>query len=399
MYLLSKQNIIKIYEQVVQKKQIAQLLSKEKSQFQITNLVGSSLSFLISESFKKVEKPYLVILNDKEEAAYYLNDLEQLLNDKDVLFYPGSYRRPYQIEETDNANVLLRSEVLNRINSRKKPALIVTYPEALFEQVVTKAELNRNTLKLNLKDNLSLDFVNEVLFEYNFNRVDFVTEPGEFSVRGGIIDVFSFSHDEPYRIEFFGNEVDSIRTFDVETQLSTEKLSKISIMPNVENKTLDEKRESFLKYISPKTVVFTKSVDLFSSRLDKLFVKAEEAFKDLSSPLIHSEPNTLFCNGNLIKKQLKDFSLVEIITAGHVKSEFTTFKEVSNEISQSQIIFNTKPQPSFNKQFDLLIENLQRNTDEGYKNYLFCDSQKQAQRFHDIFNEVEQEISYKTIVL
>ena len=165
MHLLSKQNIIKIYEQVVQKKQIAQLLSKEKSQFQITNLVGSSLSFLISESFKKVEKPFLVILNDKEEAAYYLNDLEQLLNDKDVLFYPGSYRRPYQIEETDNANVLLRSEVLNRINSRKKPALIVTYPDALFEQVVTKAELNRNTLKLNLKDNLSLDFVNEVLFE------------------------------------------------------------------------------------------------------------------------------------------------------------------------------------------------------------------------------------------
>ena len=238
MRLLSKQNIIKIYERVVQKKQIAQLLSKEKSQFQITNLVGSSLSFLISESFKKVEKPFLIILNDKEEAAYYLNDLEQLLNDKDVLFYPGSYRRPYQIEETDNVNVLLRSEVLNRINSRKKPALIVTYPDALFEQVVTKAELNRNTLKINLKDNLSLDFVNEVLFEYNFNKVDFVTEPGEFSVRGGIIDVFSFSHDEPYRIEFFGNEVDSIRTFDVETQLSTEKLSKINIMPNVEKQNI-----------------------------------------------------------------------------------------------------------------------------------------------------------------
>jgi len=398
LHLLSKQNIIKIYEQLVQKKQIVQLLSKEKSQFQITNLVGSSLSFLISESFKKVKKPFLIILNDKEEAAYYLNDLEQLLNDKDVLFYPGSYRRPYQIEETDNVNVLLRSEVLNRINSRKKPALIVTYPDALFEQVVTKAELNRNTLKINLKDNLSLDFVNEVLFEYSFNRVDFVTEPGEFSVRGGIIDVFSFSHDEPYRIEFFGDEVDSIRTFDVETQLSTEKLSEISIMPNVENKTLDEKRESFLKYISSKTVVFTKSVDLLLSRLDKLFVKAEEAFKDLSSPLIHAEPTTLFCNGNLVKKELNDFSLAEIITVGHVESAFTTFKEISNEIHQDQIKFNTKPQPSFNKQFDLLIENLQRNTEEGYKNYLFCDSQKQAQRFHDIFDEVEQEIVYKTIV-
>jgi len=137
------------------------------------------------------------------------------------------YRRPYQIEETDNANVLLRAEVLNRINSRKKPAVIVTYPDVLFEKVVTRKELDKNTLKIKLEDTLSLEFLNEVLFEYQFKRVDFVTEPGEFSVRGGIVDVFSFSHDEPYRIEFFGDEVESIRTFDVETQLSTEKVKRI----------------------------------------------------------------------------------------------------------------------------------------------------------------------------
>ena len=141
--------------------------------------------------------------------------MEQLLGDKNVLFYPSSYRRPYQIEETDNANVLLRSEVLNRINSRKKPAIIITYPTALFEKVVTKKELEKNTLKVTVGENLSLDFANEMLFEYKFKRVDFVTEPGDFSVRGGIIDVFSFSNDEPYRIEFFGDEIDSIRTFDV----------------------------------------------------------------------------------------------------------------------------------------------------------------------------------------
>ncbi|MHB1106917.1 MAG: transcription-repair coupling factor, partial [Lutibacter sp.] len=294
---------------------MVQLLLKENHHFQISNLVGSSLSFIIAESFKKIEKPFLLIFNDKEEAAYYLNDLEQLLTDKDVLFYPGSYRRPYQIEETDNANVLLRSEVLNRINSRKKPAIIVTYPEALFEQVVTKAELNRNTLKISVDDKLSLDFVNEVLFEYHFNRVDFVSEPGEFSVRGGIIDVFSFSNDEPYRIEFFGDEVESIRTFDVETQLSTEKINKISVMPNVENKALTEKRDSFLKYISDKTVVFTKDLNLLFNTLDNLFGKAENAFKDLNSALNHAKPNELFCDGDLIKKQLQDFSLVEIVNA------------------------------------------------------------------------------------
>ena len=140
------------------------------------------MSFVISETFKKADKTYLIILNDKEEAAYLLNDLEQLLGNKNVLFYPGSYRRPYQLDETDNANVLLRSEVLNRINSRKKPAVIVTYPEALFEKVVTKKELQKNTLKLTLSENVSLDFVNEVLFEYNFNRVDFVTEPRDLSL-------------------------------------------------------------------------------------------------------------------------------------------------------------------------------------------------------------------------
>ncbi len=391
---MSKQYIIKIYEQIVKQKQLVQHLLKDNHHFQITNLVGSSLSFVISESFKKVEKPFLLIFNDKEEAAYYLNDLEQLLNDKDVLFYPGSYRRPYQIEETDNANVLLRSEVLNRINSRKKPAIIVTYPEALFEQVVTKAELNRNTLKVNLNDKLGLDFVNEILFEYNFNRVDFVSEPGDFSVRGGIIDVFSFSHDEPYRIEFFGDEVDSIRTFDVETQLSTEKLTKISIMPNVELKTLVEKRESFLKYIADKTVVFSKDIDLLSNTLDKLFVKAEEAFSKLSTAINHAKPNELFCNGKLIKNQLKDFTFVEIENIHHSESK----EKMLNQVQHDVVSFNTKPQPSFNKHFELLMEDFHKNTENGFKNYLFCDSQKQADRFHDIFNDIGKEIQYTTIV-
>ena len=183
----------------------------------------------------------------------YLNDLELLLGDNNVLFFPGSYRSPYQIEETDNANVLLRSEVLNRLSSRKKPACIITYPEALFEKVITKKSLDKNTLKVKVGEELSLDFVNEVLFEYQFNRVDFVSEPGEFAVRGGIIDVFSYAHELPYRIEFFGDEVDSIRSFDIETQLSAETHKEIKVMPNVENKLLEESRESFLKFIDLKS--------------------------------------------------------------------------------------------------------------------------------------------------
>jgi len=381
---LSTQNIVNKYQNSTNVSQIIIALQQDQNHFQITNLVGSSLSFVISESFKKTDKPYLLIFNDKEEAAYYLNDLEQLLGDKNVLFYPGSYRRPYQIEETDNANVLLRSEVLNRINSRKKPAVIVTYPAALFEKVVTKKELEKNTLKVAVGESLSLDFVNEVLFEYKFKRVDFVTEPGDFSVRGGIIDVFSFSNDEPYRIEFFGDEIDSIRTFDVETQLSKEKMKKVSIMPNVENKTFEENRESFLKYISSKTVVFIKNIDLLVGNLDKFFQKSEEAFKDVSKEIKHAKPSELFCDGNFIKNQLQDFTLVNFGRS--------TAKD------QLEIVFNVKPQPSFNKQFNLLIDDLNEHHLAGFTNYIFCANEQQAKRFHDIFDDAEQEVHYETVV-
>ncbi len=367
----------------------------------LKGLVGSSLSFVLSDVFQGSDKPLLLIFDDKEEAAYYLNDLERLIGEKDVLFYPGSYRRPYQIEETDNANVLLRAEVLNRISSRKKPAIIVTYPDALFEKVVTRKELDKNTLKIKLEDTLSLDFLNEVLFEYQFKRVDFVTEPGEFSVRGGIVDVFSFSHDEPYRIEFFGDEVDSIRTFDVETQLSTEKIKKISIIPNMANKFLEEKREGFLTYISPNTIVFTKNTELLYDRLDNFFGKAGEAFSKLAQEIKHAEPKELFLDSGQFKNLLKDLTLIEYGNPS---------KTLSPEVVE--ITFRTKPQPSFNKKFDLLIENLNKNHQNGHTNYIFCATDQQAKRFHDIFEEVasatygdrvfdterNRSVHYKTVV-
>ena len=382
---MNLQHIVHQYQQAASISKVVSALQQEKNHFQITNLEGSSLSFVIVEAFKKSQHPFLLIFDDKEEAAYYLNDLEQLLGDKNVLFFPGSYRRPYQIDETDNANVLLRSEVLNRINSQKKPAIIVTYPTALFEKVVTKKELEKNTLKIAVGESLSLDFVNEVLFEYKFKRVDFVTEPGDFSVRGGIIDVFSFSNDEPYRIEFFGDEIDSIRTFDVETQLSKEKLKKVAIMPNIEIKTLQENRESFLKYISPKTQVFVKNTELLKGNLDKFYAKAEEAFQTLSKEIKHVKPAELFCNGTFIKKQLEDFTLVTMSS-----------KSVSG--NNKTIAFNTKPQPSFNKQFHLLIDDLNEHHKGGFFNYIFCANEQQAKRFHDIFDDADEKVRYETIV-
>jgi transcription-repair coupling factor (superfamily II helicase) len=387
---VSKSILSQAYLQTLQKQNLQTAVAKNENKTHLTGLVGSSLSFIISSIFKEADRPFLMVFDDKEEAAFYLNDLEQLCSEKDVLFYPGSYRRPYEIEETDNANVLLRAEVLNRINSQKKPALIVTYPDALFEQVVTRKELEKNTLKVAINDNLSIDFVNEVLFEYQFKRVDFVTEPGEFSVRGGIVDVFSFSNDEPYRIEFFGDEVDSIRTFDVETQLSIDQIKKINVIPNVANKLLEEKRQSFLKYIASKTVVCLKNADLLFSRIDDFYSKAEDTFKNLSTEIKRAEPKELFCNSTLLKKQLLEFSIIEFGSS-------SIMTKINNVVQK--IEFKTTPQPSFNKKFDLLIEDLNSNHNKGYTNYIACVSEQQAKRFHDIFDDMEGDVSYQTIVL
>ncbi len=374
---MSRTNLFNTYDTSPKVKQIGNSLQQHGQKLHLNGLVGSSFSFVVQALFKNSGQPFLLILNDKEAAAYYLNDLEQMIGEADVLFYPGSYRRPYQIEDTDNANVLLRAEVLNRINSRKKAAVIVTYPEALFEKVVTKKELEKNTLKISVGDQISIEFINEVLFEYEFKRVDFITEPGEFSVRGGIIDVFSFSNDNPYRIEFFGNEVDSIRSFDVETQLSIEKQKKIAIIPNVENKFFQENRESFLEYINEKTVVFIENTDLLLSKLDKLFDKAHEVFNNLNATIKHVEPEKIFVSREEFLKKALDFQLVEM-------SSQPTFK-----ITKS-FDFHVKPQPSFNKQFDLLLNDLSENHFNGYKNYLFCSNDAQAKRFDAIFETLDE---------
>lgn len=389
---MSKSQLLSKYDKSAKIQQIADSIAIPNTKLHVKGLSASALSFIIRTLFLKVESPFLFILDDKETAAYYLNDLEELLGSGNVMFYPGSYRRPYQIEETDNANVLLRAEVLNRLNSKKKPSLIVTYPEALFEKVVTKKELDKNTLKISLGDQISIDFVNEVLFEYEFKRVDFISEPGEFSVRGGIIDVFSFSNDNPYRIEFFGNEIDSIRSFDVETQLSIEKKKKITIIPNVENKFFKEKRESFLDYISPNTKILIQNAEVLSTKLSKLYDLAIETFSKLNSTIQHIEPTQLFLNGKEFIHRAELFSVTEFSLAPTFESK-KTFE------------FYIQPQPAFNKQFDLLLNDLSQNHANSIKNYLCCSNDTQARRFHDIFESLDEEKhennlkQYDTIVL
>jgi transcription-repair coupling factor (superfamily II helicase) len=364
---------------------LQQMERTEAQSIELKGLSGSLSPVFAANSFQESEKPHLIILNDKEQAAYFLNDLESLIGEKDVLFYPASYRRPYDTEETDNANVLLRAEVLNRINSRKKPAILVSYADALFEKVVTRKSLSAHTFTLKTEDKLSIDFLNETLFEYQFERVDFVVEPGQFSVRGGIVDVYSFSHDQPFRIEFFDDEIESIRTFDIESQLSIDQVKRIQLVPNVENKVLMESRESFLEYIGAQTVVWLQNPKLIANKLEGLFEKALEAFREVNADLSRSEPAELYINQELFQQQLLNYHRIAWQADADYQSEL-------------KIPFNTKPQPSFNKKFELLVDDLQEHEKAGFDNFLLCLNQAQVERFDAIFEDIGQEVKFQPIV-
>ncbi len=236
------------------------------------------MSFRIAAAFQKNQHHLLLIIDNAEHAAYVLNDLERLLNPSDVLYFPASYRQAYAQETTDNANVLLRSEVLKKISGSKKPRIIISYPKAVFEKIISQHTLKRITFKI-IKDTvLSLSLINESLFEMGFQRVDFVTSPGEFAVRGGIIDVFSFAYQYPYRIEFFDDTVERLNSFDVETQRSISAFDAVELLPDTSNNDLTDKRKSILEFFPSNSSFLFSNFDKTTARLEELFEKASAIY-------------------------------------------------------------------------------------------------------------------------
>ena len=380
---MKKSELFNGYLESLQDKNILEHLNQYKS-IHLNGLTGSLASIVGAACFKLSGKASIFILNDKEEAAYFHNDLEQFIPENDLLFYPGSYRRPYQIEETDNANILMRAEVLNRLSSRRKPSCIVTYPDAIFEKVITKKELNKNTLKLLVGEGISIDFLNETMFEYGFEYSDFVSEPGQFAIRGGIVDIFSFSNEHPYRIEFFGDEVESIRSFNINTQLSIQEVKKLNIIPNVENKGITESRVSFIHYLEDKAQIWIKDKTFCNAQLDKLYQKASESYKDIKGEIKHLTPKELFINSDVFSSVIQDFQIVSF--------------GMHNEDNSKEIKFESSFQPSFNKQFDLIIEHFNQKTEEGYENIILCSTIKQEERFQNIFEKIDANFRFTTML-
>ena len=270
----------------------------------IKGIAGSALSFIVAAAFKKKEVHHLLVFNDREEAAYFYNDIQNLISPNRVFFFPHSDKKAYEaIEEgmeefsgkkKEGENGLMRAEVLSAINTRKRHFVIVSYADALSEKVVTKQSLVKNTLTVNVGDNLSQEFVNEVLQELEFERVDFVYQPGQYAIRGGIIDIWSFSNDRPFRVELFGDKVDSLRTFDPVSQLSVKDHGHISIIPDVQKQALKEVRQTFLQYLPESSVVWLKNFELIQEHVADLFKKSEEKFARLTGAIKQVQPSELY---------------------------------------------------------------------------------------------------------
>lgn len=267
---------------------------------QLKGLSGS-LDAVIASAIHQLnpKQDHLFILEDREEAAYFLNDLQSLLGEEVPMLFPMSYKKAYQYQDIDNANVLMRAEVLSKINNNTNTGqIIVSYPEALFEKVINKRSLMKNTLTVSLNEQLDTNFLAEILLSYDFEKTDFVYEAGQFSIRGGIVDVFSFSNELPYRIDLFGNEVESIRTFDPDSQLSIESVSKINIIPDVQTKLIQETREPFFQFLSPDTRLWFKDVEHALEIVEKCFEKVEQSLQEILAKSggiqVVSDPNQLF---------------------------------------------------------------------------------------------------------
>lgn len=352
---------------------------------QISGLVGSSFSINAAALFKTTSFSQVLIALDKEHAAYVQNDLQYLLPEQQVLFYPASHRRPYEMEEVDNANVLLRSEVIQALQQASKRVLVVTYADALLEKTISRQQFEKQHLTIKIREAISLDFLNETLFEYEFERVDFVNEPGDFSVRGGILDVYSFSNELPYRMEFFGDQIESIRTFDPNTQLSVASVEAIDLVANIDRRSSDEtsERVPFLAHFDTQnTVLITYEKQVIGESIQRLFAKGVKQFKSLKSPLKHAQPQDLFCN-------CEDF-------AAQCQA-FFGFDHSANVTAD--LIFNQKNQPAFNKRFDLLWEDLKQKAEQGYQSLILCASAHQVERFHEIHSAHHEKVPYYTTIL
>lgn len=345
---------------------------------------GSSASIFVAELFLTQKHTVLYVIDDKEDALYVNTEMEDLLGKEKVLYFPATHLEPYQVEKTQNANLVLRTEVLNKINSSKSPKVIVAYSGALSEKVLKKEDFKAISHQIKVGDQLDFDFVDELLTHYNFQQTDFVSEPGEFSVRGGIVDVFSYSYEKPYRITFFGNEVESIKTFDIETQLSIEKVKELQLVSNM-NFSVGGTRVSLLQLLPKESFIVSKNGLVGIQRIKTFYEKSLEKFEALSKDIAHRAPKELFISDQEFLFDYKKFKTIDFSSVA-----IEGLKDIT------EIKIDQTSQPSFHKNFELLIEDLEEKQEEGFDTWISFSTEKQRERLQSIFEELEHEVPFKS---
>ena len=344
-------------------------------------LCASAASFFSSSLIRKYDVPFVFILGDLEEAGYFYHDLTQILGTERVLFFPSSFRRAIKYGQKDAANEILRTEVLSRLEKGDTSVCIVTYPDALSEKVVSRNNLKEKSLKLHTGERVDTSFITDVLHSYGFEYVDYVYEPGQYAVRGSIIDVFSFSSEFPYRIDFFGDEVESIRTFEVESQLSIEKKKNIVIVPDLG--LGDGSDTSFLDFIPQNTVLAVKDFLWLRERMQVIYEEAVApqaliAQEEGSAPM--RLENKLIDGSEFVTRAL-DFRRLE-------------FGSKPTGTPDASLQFAVTPQPVFHKNFDLVAASFKEYQEKGYTLYICSDSNKQTERIRSIFEDRGDHISF-----
>ena len=383
--------LVSKYQEDTRTKKINEFLQKETpSRIRLEGLVGAQESFVLSATYLLSPRVYIYIAIDKEEAAYLQNTLEAIHETSEVLFFPDSFKRPMHFEEMNSANVLQRTEVVNKLRMKgSKPRIVVSYPEALFEKVVDPSILEANKIVITKDEQLDIDTMIEILVYYVFVRTDFVYEPGQFSIRGGIIDIFSYGNEWPYRVELFDDEVESIRTFNPTNQLSVKNIATVSIIPNINSKFKQDQKVPLFEVLDANSVVWVKDFDVLLDKLQICFDKCEEFAKVLKtredSELKQAFEERAFIYPNETMAAISDHHMI-LERRGAISID-----------PDLVINYETNTQSSFNKNFSLLIEDMKLKEKEGFTNYLFTDSSRQIERFYKIFEDLDAQLDFHPV--
>lgn len=393
-------NLNVLLEQYQNNPRLFQLADKlsfaQPQQIFLKNLQGSSTEFVVSAVFSHPscqQLNHVLVLNDAEEAAYFHNTLENLTQALDLFYFPSSFKNRKNFRILNSSHVMLRTEALTKLAAGGNRKIMVTYPEAIFEKVVLPKTLSSNIITIKTNDTINPESLMELFVMYGFERTDFVYEPGQFAVRGGILDIYSFGNEKPYRVELFGNEVDSIRIFDPETQLSERKLLQVNIIPNVETQFTTGEKVSLFDFLSENTIVWLKDWDVIAEKVQQQYddmLGFIELLKDGYQMKGNDEDEEI--------RVLKEITVDDFVPVSTIESQITNRHIVEfgykPQFAKNEIAFNTRPQPSFNRQFDLLIKDLSAHETAKYGIYIFAEQVKQLERLHTIFADLKTEIQF-----